>query len=247
MGQHMPEQLPDFLGIGTQKGGTTTLHRLLREHPQIFLPEFKEVHFFSLHSEKPTSWYASHYKNAKKDMIKGDITPLYIFDPKSPGLIKKVLPNVKIIALLRDPVERTLSQIYHSKRHGFEPLNPADALKMEKERLENGNEYSFQKHSYLARSRYIEQLERYEKLFPRENILIIKSEKFFANESTSWIQIQQFLGLEIKPTPPTMPKANPGKGEARNVDPKLKQWLREELYETAREVKRRYGIDWGWL
>ena len=70
---------------------------------------------------------------------------------------------------------------------------------------------------------------------------------FFASKSTSWIQIQQFLGLEIRPTSPTIPRENPGKGEARNVDPKLKQWLREELYETAREVKRRYGIDWGWL
>ena len=124
----MHKELPEFLGIGTQKGGTTTLHQLLTSHPQVFLPKCKEIHFFSLHYAKGTNWYANHFKDAAKDQIKGEITPLYLFDTKAPKRIHKILPEAKLITLLRDPVERTLSQIFHARRRGFETLEPKDAI-----------------------------------------------------------------------------------------------------------------------
>ena len=126
-----PQRLPDFLVLGTQKGGTTSLQQLLGHHPEVFLAAGKEVHYFSLHHDQPLSWYAAHYATAAAEQRCGDITPFYLFHPEIPGRIRALLPQVKLIALLRDPVERALSQVFHARRLGFEPLEPAEALAAE--------------------------------------------------------------------------------------------------------------------
>ena len=150
--------LPGFLGIGTQKGGTTSLQKLLCADQRIFLPACKEVHYFTLHHQQPVQWYSDHFKSASKEQFCGEITPYYLFHPDAAKRIKKLLPKVLLIVLLRDPVERTISQYFHAIRHGFETLELEDALKVEKERIATGNLYSHQKHSYLSRSYYLEQL-----------------------------------------------------------------------------------------
>lgn len=239
-------RLPHFLVLGTQKGGTTSLQKLLEQHPGVYVPPCKEVHYFSLHADQPPSWYASHYTKAQWGQKRGDITPYYLFHPQAPARIKALLPRVRMIALLRDPVERTLSQLFHAKRHGFEPLEPAQALDAETERLASGSAYSLQKHSYLARSCYLEQLDRYEALFPRSQMLILKSEDLFENQAGIWEQIQRFLKLRQHPLPIDRPRANAGKGEAQRVDPEIRHQLKSKLANTAFGVKQRYGIDWGW-
>ena len=239
-------RLPHFLGLGTQKGGTTSLHQLLEQHPGVHLPHCKEVHYFSLHAEEPACWYAEHYRNARRGQQRGDITPFYLFHPEAPARIHALLPRVRMIVLLRDPVERALSQVFHARRHGFEVLELAEALAAEPERLASGNVYSFQKHSYVARSRYLEQLDRYEALFPKRQLLVLKSEDLFHNTECVWASIQQFLKLETIPLPMPLPKANAGSGESAKVAPAVKARLRDALSATASGVKRRYGIDWGW-
>ena len=174
-------RLPHFLGLGTQKGGTTSLQKLLEQHPGVYLPTCKEVHYFSQHAEEPLRWYAEHYRDARRGQRRGDITPFYLFHPDVPARIRALLPQAKMIVLLRDPVERTLSQVFHARRHGFEALEVAEALAAEHERLASGNAYSFQKHSYVARSRYLDQLDRYEALFPQRQLLVLKSEDLFNN------------------------------------------------------------------
>ena len=164
----MPARLPDFLGIGTQKGGTTSLHQWLNNHPGVFLPKCKEIHYFDLHHEKPLEWYKSKFKYAELDQKCGEITPFYLYHPEAPNRIKSIIPNAKLIILLRDPVERTISQVYHAKKRGFEKLEPKLALEAEAQRLMHGGIESLQKHSYMARSLYIKQLDRYEKLFKKE-------------------------------------------------------------------------------
>ena len=107
----MTERLPDFLVLGAQKGGTTTLQQLLSQHPGIFLPPKKEVHYFSKHWEQPTAWYAAHYVDADPKQRCGDITPYYLFHPEAPKRIHSLLPDAQLIVLLRDPVERALSAL----------------------------------------------------------------------------------------------------------------------------------------
>jgi len=239
-------RLPHFLGLGTQKGGTTSLQKLLEQHPGVYLPPCKEVHYFSLHSEQPPSWYAAHYNEAKRNQRRGDITPFYLFHPDVPARIRTTLPGARMIVLLRDPVKRALSQVFHARRHGFEALEVADALAAEPERLAFGNSYNFQKHSYVARSRYLEQLDRYEALFPKCQLLVLKSEDLFTDTSTVWERIQQFLKLETIPLPITLPKANASQGEAAEVARATRIKLRKKLSATASGVRERYGIDWGW-
>ena len=239
-------RLPHFLGLGTQKGGTTSLQKLLERHPGVFLPACKEVHYFSQHADKPTSWYADHYRDSLRGQRRGDITPFYLFHPDAAARIRALLPRAKMIVLLRDPVERALSQVFHAHRHGFETLEVTEALAAEPKRLASGEAFNFQKHSYVSRSRYLEQLDRYEALFPKEQLLVLKSEDLFLRTETVWKQIQHFLQLRPIPLPMPLPHSDAGNGEAADVAHELLANLREILSTTASGAKQRYGIDWGW-
>jgi hypothetical protein len=250
----MPDQrLPDFFVLGTQKGGTSTLHHLLRNHPNLHLPQHKEVHYFSLYDHQPLSWYSEHYREARSDQLCGDITPYYLFHPRCPASIYKVRPQAKLIALLRDPVDRTLSQFFHAKRHGFEPLELEAALAAEPSRLADAEDalaspgsvhYSHQKHSYVSRSRYPEQLDRYRALFPEQQLLICRSEDLFHHTQPCLDRITQFLG--VAPMDAAGVRANAGGGEAAGVPDSDRQKLRLTLSPTTAAIRERYGFDWGW-
>ena len=242
----MTAPLPDFLGLGTQKGGTTTLHRVLGQHPDVFLPACKEVHFFDQNHAAGEAWYCNHFTNAQAHQICGEITPFYLFHPEVPARIHKLLPQARMVVLLRDPVERCISQVFHARKRGFEPLAPAEALAAEPERLQSGDPVSLQKHSYLSRSRYLEQLDRYEALFPDEQLLILRSEDLFGNPESIWRRLLSFLQLRAIPWPGALPRANAGDGGGDGLDPALRQQLRQQLAETVAGVKSRYGISWDW-
>ena len=242
----MAEGLPDFLVLGTQKGGTTTLQRLLNQHPGVFLAPGKEVHYFSQHWEQSPDWYASHFRDARPGQRRGDITPFYLFHPQAPQRIHSLLPGAQLIVLLRDPVERALSQYFHSVRLGFEPLSLAEGLAAEPERLATEAPLHLQEHSYVSRSRYLEQLDRYSDLFPDQQLLVLKSEAFFAEPETTWKRIESFLGLSAAPCPASLPKANSGQGESAAVPAEIRNDLRQQLKATALEVRERYGFGWDW-
>ena len=107
MGQ---SRLPDFLGLGVQKGGTTTLHTLLAAHPQLMLPQKKELHFFTHRYWRGKRWYGRQFRAATPDQKCGEITPYYLFHSLVPERIQRCCPKVRLIVLLRDPVERALLQ-----------------------------------------------------------------------------------------------------------------------------------------
>ena len=245
--------LPCFLGIGTQKGGTTTLQRLLEQHPQVWLPPAKELQFFSLHYALGPAWYARQFAPADPEQICGDITPYYLFHPQAPQRIAQLLPAVKLIVLLRDPVERTLSQVFHARRLGFEPLALEQALAAEPERLvgaetvlaaADGRHRSHQEHSYVARSRYEQQLARYEARFGSEQILLLRSEDLFEDVGSVWRQVLAFLELEPLPVPNGLAPANAGRGEAAAVPEAVRLHLRQQLAPTYLAMEERYGLRW---
>ena len=242
----MAASLPEFLGLGTQKGGTTTLHRLLEQHPDVYLPSCKEVHFFDQNHDAGEGWYRNHFANAEAHQTCGEITPFYLFHPDVPGRIHNLLPTARMVVLLRDPVERTISQLFHARKRGFETLEPAAALAAEPERLQSGDPVSLQKHSYLSRSRYLEQLDRYETLFEPEQLLVLRSESLFENPAPVWQELQRFLRLRQMPLPGRLPNANRGDQLAESVDPLLRSRLREALRATAEGVRDRYGFGWDW-
>ncbi|MCK4816957.1 sulfotransferase domain-containing protein, partial [bacterium] len=207
--------MPDFLIIGAQKSGTTSLYYYLSQHPCVLSAGQKEVHFFDDNFAKGLNWYRSQFPTIlkkycyqqikKKNIITGEASPYYIFHPLAPKRISRILPEVRLIALLRNPIDRAYSQYHHNVRQGREPLSFEDAIAIEHERLQGKKEkmledqhyYSFShKHcSYLSRGIYVEQLETWLSLFPKSQILIISSEDFYTNTPTIFKQILEFLNL----------------------------------------------------
>jgi hypothetical protein len=249
----MDGPLPRFLCLGVQKGGTTTLQVLLEQHPGVFLPAGKEVHYFSLNYGEGEAWYREQFAPANPDQLCGEITPYYVFHPEAQARIQFLLPQARLIVLLRDPVERTLSQYFHSRRLGLEPLDLEPALAAEEERLagaeevlasNDGRHRSHQEHSYQARSCYGEQLQRLEALFPANQLLVLRSEDLFTQPEPLWQRLLAFLELEPWPLPVLEQPANAGRGEAAAVPEDLRRRLRQSLAPTYEWVAQRYGISW---
>ena len=249
----MGGRLPDFLGLGVQKGGTTTLHRLLERHPSVFLPPVKEVHYFSLHCGEGEAWYRNQFASAASEQRCGEITPYYLFHPEVPQRVHSLLPKARLIVLLRDPVERALSQYFHSRRLGFEPLPLEQALAVESERLQSapavlraadGTHKSHQEHSYLSRSRYELQLPAWEALYPAAQLLVLRSEDLFSRPAEIWMRVLEFLGLPGCPLPDLASPANAGQGESSAVSQEVRQHLRELLQPTYAWAAERYGLEW---
>src|SRR4051812_23905676 len=116
--------LPNFLVIGVEKGGTTWLHAQLKKHPQIFLPDTKEIHFFNKYSSNlierdyfklGIGWYLDFFKPYNGQRAIGEVTPMYICDSEAPLRIQKTLLSVRLIAILRNPVDRAYSHYWMAK------------------------------------------------------------------------------------------------------------------------------------
>ncbi|KZR78338.1 sulfotransferase family protein [Prochlorococcus marinus] len=245
--------LPEFIGLGVQKGGTTTLHKLLDQHPGVFLPATKELHYFSLHYIQGDDWYRQKFAPAHQGQRCGEITPYYLFHPQAPVRIKRLLPNARLIVLLRDPVERAISQYFHSRRLGLEQFDLEQALAAESERLQgatyqleaiDGHHRSHQEHSYLSRSRYEQQLPDWQHNFSAEQLLILRSEDLFVSPEQVWKQVLDFLGLVWMPLPQLAKPANAGQGEGAEVHLAIRTALRDQLAPTYTWVEKQFGIRW---
>ena len=254
MAQARAPRLPDFVVIGAQKAGTTSLHGALGQHPGVMLPAVKELHYFSLHSDRPLSWYAAHFAGATSRQLCGEATPYYLFHPAVPARLAQCLPQARLIVLLRDPVERTLSHYFHAIRLGNERLPLPEALAAEAQRLAGADaalerpgavHTAHQKQSYLARSRYEQQLPRFEPWRQQERLLVLRSEALFSEPHATLARVLGFLGLpEADAAGLQLPRHNSGTGEAAAVAPALRQQLREQLEPTYAWAAASLGFDW---
>ena len=253
LGLRSKKPKPHFLGIGTQKGGTTSLYKVLKSHSDVFLPENKEIHYFTKYYNLGNEWYIKQFEDAKPGKIRGEITPYYLFHESVPERIKQFNAKTLLVVLLRNPVERTLSQYFHSVRLGLEDLSLEDALNIEEERLAasksivkvSGNTHvSHQEHSYLSRSKYDEQIKRYLNYFDKKNLLILKSEDLFKNNYSSLNLLSKFLGIKKFPKTVKVPNENRGKGESAQVPQRIKEQIIGELAYTYQWIEKELGITW---
>lgn len=204
--------LPDFIIIGARKAGTSSLAYYLGQHPDIAPPLLKEIQFFDggrhpwfdnyLQGEK---WYRSNFRPRRKTGSASktfEKTPLYMYHPLVPGRMHELLPDVKIIALLRNPVDRAISDYFMNKGSGNEKLSMLQAFMSEEERLgpilerQDYKHPAFLHHSYKLRGLYKEQLDRYLLRFGRGNMMFIYSEPFFANPENTLRRIFDFVGVD---------------------------------------------------
>jgi len=207
--------LPDFLIIGTQKGGTTSLYNYLSAHPCVVPALGKGIHFFDTSFEQGIRWYRSHFPSIlykyyalcirRQNALTGEATPYYLFHPHAPKRILATVPRAKFILLLRNPVDRAYSHYQHEVRKGCEVLSFDDAVRKEPERLDGEREkmlsdphyhsFNHQHYSYLSRGIYIDQLQAWLEFFPKEQLLVLLSEDLYAKPSAVIQEVCEFLHL----------------------------------------------------
>lgn len=197
---------PDFIIIGAQRGGTTSLHAYLSAHPQIRTPTTKELHYLTDRYERGRDWYVGQFPTIHPcSEITGEATPYALFHPLAPERLARIAPRAKLIALLRNPVARAYSHYLHERSRGFETLDFAAALDAESERLAGEDARLAQdptyvseahKHfSYLARGDYALQLARWFAHVPRDQMLILRSEDLYKQPAQTVAQVAAFLGI----------------------------------------------------
>lgn len=182
--------LPRFLGIGAQKSGTTWLYARLKEHPTVFVPnERKEIHFFDRYFSNGVKWYASFFPEspqARGFQQWGEVTPKYLYDAQAPERIRDALgESIRLIVILRDPVERLFSQYRMAYSRGETQLSPED--------------YFAENEDAFDRGLYSNQIQRYLNAFERQNLLILFYEEVFSTEDSMLAALNQvgdFLGID---------------------------------------------------
>jgi hypothetical protein len=190
--------LPNFICPGAARSATTNLYYLLIQHPQIFLPTIKETRFFSRDYEKGLAWYEQkYYAEAQGEMAIGDISPVYLIDERCPKRIFQALgKKVKLLFMLRNPVERAYSHYCLLRNHQFEDLPFEKALERdEKARIAKSlkyyqHEYGFQ---YLKESSYWLAIQRYRRYFERDRFKFILFEEFINETEAHLVDILNFL------------------------------------------------------
>ena len=196
--------LPDFLVIGAQKAGTTALYAYLRWHPAITGPSWKEVSFFDRHWWRGELWYRGQFPLRAGSRLVGEASPSYLFHPLAPERVRSLVPEVRLVALLRNPADRAYSHYQHEVALGREPLSFEDALAAEEKRTHGevkrlvadprAFSHPWWDHTYVARGRYAEQLERWLGVFDREQLLVVRTEDLGERPAETYAAILGFLG-----------------------------------------------------
>jgi hypothetical protein len=254
--------MPDFLIIGAQRSGTSSLYEYLREHPQLVSSSLKkEIHFFDSGAQKATdnyekgeSWYRAHFPRKQHLAAESKIfeaTPLYLFHPLVPERIFKLAPETKLIALLRNPTDRAISHYFMTRRKNHEDLPMLEAFRQEEERLKKvlkGQDYKneiFVRYTYKSRGRYREQVDRYLQYFPMQQILLLRSEEFFSDPHETLRQVFDFVGVDAGYKVGDVAPRNIGRSKSEipgAVNDYLNEYFRphnQALYELTK-------INFGW-
>jgi hypothetical protein len=265
---------PDFLVIGAKRGGSTSFYYDLLQHPHLCplfprpdrLPKAeptKGIHFFDQNYDRGERWYRAHLpsrfvrrrmaERVGSPVLVGEASPYYLFHPLAAQRAAALVPDAKIIAVLRDPAQRAYSHWKERRRSHREDLDFEGALAAEAERLGDAEHrlasgaiqysYAHEQQSYAQQSEYAPALARWYAHFPRERILILASEDYYADPENALGRAQEFLGLPLLPL---------GSGGVRNaavgdqLDPILAGSLARRFAEPNARLRELTGRDFPW-
>lgn len=260
---HFLRPLPDCIIIGAGKSGTTSLHNELAQHPQIIQAKEKEVSFFNRDYFKGLSYYRANYP-----IIRGrfggfrriDGTPGYLDHPHCAKRIKRHVPGAKLIAVLRNPIERAISHYYHAVRLNRESMPLREALEQDEEeagqafdRMANdpddsdpNQENPFAvKNAYKLRGQYLDRIEQYWKHFPKEQLLILRSEDFFERPADILREVTRFVGVDENFEWRDLRPQNVGTNRSK-VPEDLRAMLKEYFEPHNRRLEEALGRKMGW-
>jgi len=257
--------LPDFVIIGGQKCGTTSLYNYLIEHPNVLPARNKETRFFQTRRYgRGELWYRASFptkarkRRAEREggqkLITGESTPEYLFFPQVPGRVRKTVPHVRLIVLLRNPVDRAYSHYQHKVRNGRETLSFEEAIEREEERLAGEVEqvladpryysHNLDHYSYLRRGIYVDQLRAWRRFFPKGHLLILRSEDLYEDAPAVVGRTLTFLGLPALDTE-RYARHNVG-GYKEEMDPAVRGRLVEYFSPHNRKLYEYLDRDFSW-
>ena len=185
--------LPNFFIIGAMRSGTTALARYVGAHPDVFMAPEKEVHFFDRHEDRGLDWYRSRFARYQDQRAVGEATQTYLFMPDVPAKIAAVVPDARLIAILRNPVDRAYSHFWMNRGLRTENRDPADALT-----AEPGAPVFF---PYLDRGRYLPQLQRVCEHFSRDALHVLLFEELLSDPEETFAAVCSFLGIDASVRP----------------------------------------------
>ena len=234
--------LPDFVVIGAAKCGTTFFYHLLTKHPYVEPAAAKELRFFDLLFDEGTEWYRRcfpepRWKDGRKT-ITGEGTPGYLFDPHVPERMAKVIPQARLIAMLRNPVDRAYSAYYHRVRNGQDTRSFEETIEAPLKAPHHGQ---------LSRGIYVDYLLHWSRFFSDEQMLVLKSEDFFERPQETLKPVLDFLNLpDWEPEASELgDKVNKGKYEQK-MDPATRRRLADYFEPHNRRLYEYLGVDFGW-
>jgi hypothetical protein len=255
--------LPDWLLIGAPKAASTTLHAWIAAHPFVVPSTTKEVHFYDYGFYRGEDWYRSHFpredqreafaREHGRPFITGESSPTYLSHLWAPRRIAAHLPDVKLVVVLRNPVDRAYSQYQMTMREGYDHLGFQEALEREEERLapelrrsRRDRHYAsgrLANQSYLWRGDYAEHFARWLEVFPRDRFHVVRAEDLAAHPQQTLDGVYSFLGLQ-----PHRPDALTNLHTARYdpMDPASRQWLVEYFRPRNARLAQLVGFDLDW-
>jgi hypothetical protein len=256
--------LPDFLVIGVGKGGTTFLYHLLTQHPLVEAAATKEVHFFDNRFGEGVEWYRQNFPAPRpkdgRTTVTGEATP-FMFHPHVPQRAGQVVPEARLIALLRNPVDRAYSHYQQVVRRIGTPLTFEEVVEKEKRLLEASHVEGHRPEEYFAaedgssstftgsciyKGIYVDHLARWAEHFDREQMLILKSEDFFARPQEILRQVFAFLDLPEWEPDPSVFERKRNTRPYEKMDPETRRKL-EEYFEPHNQRLYEYlGRDFRW-
>lgn len=266
--------LPDFLMIGAKRGGTTSFYFDLLDHPGVValypppIPLLKPVptkgvHYFDSNATRSARWYRSYMpttavrrRRARRigdRVVAGEASPFYLFHPAAAERAHALVPHVKLIAVLRNPVDRTYSHWKERRRSAAEPLEFLEALQAEPERLRGERErliadrsyasYAYEQQSYVSQSMYAEALTPWLERFGRERLLVLASEDYYRDPDSVLRDAHAFLGLVPRQTS-TARLLNEAPGS--ELDAATRSTLASRFQEPNAALERLVGQSFPW-
>lgn len=235
----------NFLVIGAQKAGTTALDHYLRQHPEIGMADVKEVHYFDnedafAREPRDHSAYEAHFPGNAR--LQGEVTPIYLYWKPACERIHRYNPAMKLIAVLRDPVERAFSQWNMEFNRGDEHRDFPAAVRAEQEQRERDPSAQHRVLSYLGRGFYAEQIERFLRTFAQHQLLFLKYDDLKADPEPQLARIFDHIGASPNRIPSVPVELNQGAYSA-SLDMETRSELQEFFAEDIRKVERLLNWD----
>ena len=243
------QKAPDFIIIGAPKCGTSSLYVYLQQHPRVLLSHKKEINFFNKHFDRGIDWYLAHFPaiTDAENFITGEASTQYIFTQEAERKIVDAFPDTKIIIMLRDPVERTISDYYHHLNRGLETRSLKTIVETSLQQLnklqELGSKYKIGEFDYILKSVYFYQICFWRKIINQDNILIVNSNTFFEDTQTEMERVWQFLQLDCYSSSNYM-KYNVG--AYLPVANEIKQQLAQLFQPYNQKLESYLGVNFNW-